>query len=358
MNFLGFRNWFDSLSNCSHLVIAGPCSAESEEQVLDTARQISKIEQVKVFRAGVWKPRTSPNDFEGVGEIALKWLKKVKSETGLLTCVEVATSKHVEKCLENDVDIFWVGARTVANPFSVQSIADVLKGVDKPVLIKNPINPDLKLWVGAIERIYKAGINKIAAIHRGFYPFEDTRFRNIPKWEIPIELKTLFPNLQIITDPSHIAGKIELIKEVASQALCMNVDGLMIETHNNPKVALSDASQQLTPLQLDVLLKELKFRKEQIINKELLSDLQNWRFQIDSLDFQMLELLSKRMEIVEKMGKYKEERNMSVFQLERWKEIRATRIKAGEELGLDSDFVKKILQIIHNQSIIAQSKNK
>ncbi len=356
MEIIGFQKWFDCLSGYSHLIIAGPCSVETEEQLLNTARQISDIEQIKVLRAGVWKPRTSPNSFEGVGEIGLDWLQKAKQETGLLTCVEVATPKHVELCLQKGVDVLWLGARTVANPFSVQDICEVLKGVNVPIMIKNPINPDLKLWVGAIERMLKVGVNKIAAIHRGFYPFEDTRFRNIPKWEIPIELKTIFPNISIINDPSHIAGKRELVKEVAEQALCLNVDGLMIETHINPKLALSDAAQQLTPAELDDLLKKLTFRKADFDDKNMLNELENLRFQIDSLDFQMLELLAKRMEIIKKIGDFKNNNNISIFQLERWNEIKKNRIKAGVELNLDEKIIKKILQIIHSYSIIKQTK--
>lgn len=355
MTFIGFQKWFDNLADSSHLIIAGPCSAETEAQVLETAMEISKISSVKVFRAGVWKPRTNPGNFEGIGKIALDWLKKVKKQTGLLTCVEVATPEHVKLALENEVDILWIGARTVVNPFSVQAIADELKGVDIPVMIKNPINPDLKLWIGAIERIYNAGINKIVAIHRGFFPFEDTKFRNIPKWEISIELKTLFPDLQIINDPSHIAGKRELIKEIASYALCMNVDGLMIETHNNPLVALSDSAQQITPIELKKLLGELKFRKNIFDNNEIISELEQLRFQIDSLDFQMLELLAKRMNIIKKIGNYKNQKEISIFQVERWREINDTRINAGKELNLDLTFVKKIMQLIHNQSISLQT---
>ena len=353
MDFIGFQKWFPRLENLSYLIIAGPCSAESELQILQTAQKISKIEEVNVFRAGVWKPRTSPNSFEGVGDRAFGWLKKVRTETNLLTCVEVATPQHVEKSLKNEVDILWIGARTVANPFSVQAIADVLTGVDVPVMIKNPINPDLKLWIGAIERIQKAGISKIVAIHRGFYPFEDTKFRNIPKWEIPIELKTIFPDLQIINDPSHIAGQRNLVQEVANLAVCMNMDGLIIETHIKPDEALSDAKQQLTPDELVNLLKSLTFRKESFDNGDS-AILEQLRFQIDSLDYQMLELLAKRMEIVKKIGYFKNIKNISLFQVERWKQIRETRINAGVELKLDENFVKRILQIIHNQSILEQ----
>ncbi|MBN2662222.1 MAG: bifunctional 3-deoxy-7-phosphoheptulonate synthase/chorismate mutase type II [Bacteroidales bacterium] len=356
MEFIGFNSWNEKLKNEQHLIIAGPCSAETKEQVLNTAVKIAQNTKVKVFRAGVWKPRTNPGNFEGVGVEALDWLIAVKNQTGLLTMVEVATPEHVRAALEKKVDFLWIGARTTVNPFSVQAIADELKGVDIPVLIKNPINPDLKLWIGAIQRIYKAGIKKIAAIHRGFFPFEETKFRNIPKWEIMIELKTTFPNLQIITDPSHIAGKFDLVPDVAEMALSMNVDGLMIETHINPKIALSDAAQQLTPFQLKELLDNLTFRQSKPENAKIIDDLQQLRHSIDSIDFQLLELLAKRMQIVEKIGFYKNLRKISVFQVERWKDIRETRIQAGGDLNLDADFVKKILQLVHNESINVQTK--
>jgi len=356
MKIIGFNNWHEKLKNEHHLIIAGPCSAETKQQVLDTAIQIAENTDVKVFRAGVWKPRTKPGTFEGVGEIALDWLAEVKKKTGLLTTIEVATPEHVEQALSKNIDILWIGARTTANPFSVQAIADALKGHDVPVLIKNPINPDLNLWIGAIQRIYKAGISKIAAIHRGFFPFENTKFRNIPKWEIMIELKSKFPDLQIINDPSHIAGKRNLLNDVAEMALYMNVDGLMIETHNNPDVALSDAAQQLTPVQLRDLLNVLVFRKNSSENDKIIQQLEQLRHSIDSLDYQLLELLAKRMEFVEKIGDYKNERKISIFQIDRWKNIRDTRIKAGQELDLDANFVKKILQLVHNESIKAQTK--
>ncbi len=355
MEFIGFNKWHKSLSNLEHLIIAGPCSAENREQVINTALQIDKIPEVNIFRAGVWKPRTNPGTFEGVGKIAFKWLKEVKQQTNLLTTIEVATPEHVELALKNNVDILWIGARTTVNPFSVQAIADAVKGVDIPILIKNPINPDLKLWIGAIQRFSKAGIRKIAAIHRGFFPFEDTRFRNIPKWELMIELKTQFPDLQIINDPSHIAGQRNIVPEVAQMALNMNVNGLMIETHNNPNVALSDANQQLTPTQLSEMIKNLIFRKNNTNIKQI-SPLEHLRNSIDSIDFQLLELLAKRMKIVREIGKYKNENKLSIFQLDRWKDIRNSRFKAGNELKLSEDFVKKILQLVHNESINVQSK--
>jgi len=340
------------------IIIAGPCSAESEVQVLETALEIAKCNKVTIFRAGIWKPRTKPGTFEGVGEIALPWLKKVKEHTNLKIAVEVALPEHVEICLKNRdiIDIVWLGARTTVNPFSVQAIADVIKGSDIPVMIKNPLNPDIELWAGAIERIKKVGITKIAVIHRGFYPFEETHLRNIPKWELAIELKTRYPEIPIINDPSHISGKKEFIPEISQKALNLNFNGLMIETHINPKVALSDAEQQLTPKELIQLLKNLKFRKQTSDNSEFLSLIEQYREQIDSIDYQLLELLSKRMNIIENIGKYKLTNNVTVFQLRRWIKIVETRKEFGKSIGLDTNFVKKILQLVHRESIRKQTK--
>jgi len=351
------NNLFSLRKNGDALIIAGPCSAESEEQVLKTAHEISKCEKVKLFRAGIWKPRTVPGNFEGVGEIGLKWLKKVKNDTSLLTTTETATPEHVEACLKNEgsVDVLWIGARTVANPFSVQILADALKGVDIPVMVKNPLNPDIKLWVGAIERLKKAGIKNIAAIHRGFYPFEKTNLRNIPKWELAIEIKSIFPDMPVINDPSHISGSRKYIFDIAQKALDLNLDGLMIETHITPDEALSDAKQQLTPKALIKLLKELTYRKSSSENIEFLNRLDQFRDQIDSIDYQMLELLSKRMNIVEEIGNYKLNNNVTIFQLKRWLNISKTRKEFGEIIGLDNQFVQKLLQLVHRESIRQQS---
>lgn len=340
------------------ILIAGPCSAETEQQVVKTALGISKCEKVSVFRAGIWKPRTKPGTFEGVGIKALPWLEKVKKQTNLLIAVEVALSEHAKICLANRhiVDIIWLGARTTVNPFSVQAIANELEGSDFPVMVKNPINPDVELWAGAIERLLKVGVNQIAAIHRGFYPFEETYLRNIPKWELAIELKTRYPNIPIINDPSHISGNTEFIQEISQKALNLNFNGLMIETHINPKEALSDAKQQLTPEQLILLLKELKFRNQTSNNSEFLSLIEQYREQIDSIDYQLLELLSKRMKIIEDIGKYKLNNNVTVFQLRRWIKIIETRKEFGNSIGLDTDFVKKILQIVHRESIKQQTE--
>jgi len=351
---LPLKSWFTDVKLDSPIIIAGPCSAETELQVLETAKLLDKIEKVKIFRAGVWKPRTRPGSFEGKGEEALKWLQNVQIETNLKTCVEVASPEHIKLAVKYGIDILWIGARTVANPFAIQALADTLKNYDIPVMIKNPINPDIELWQGAIERISRAGINKIAAIHRGFYPFEKTNLRNIPKWEIPIELKTRFNNLPIIGDPSHISGTTEFIKDISQKGLDLNFDGLMIETHINPKEALSDAKQQLTPSDLNQLIEQLHFRTDEKVNN--IPEIELLREQIDSVDNQMLELLSKRMEIIEKIGDYKKENEIPVFQLRRWEEIISTRKDFGEGLGLNKEFIKKILQLIHKESIMRQNK--
>jgi chorismate mutase len=354
-DIVSWRNWFPFDSD-SPLIIAGPCSAESEEQVMQTARELAKIDQVKVFRSGVWKPRTRPGHFEGMGEEALKWLHKVKSETGLLTTVEVANPDHIKACLDNGIDILWIGARTTANPFSVQELADTLKGIDIPVLVKNPVNPDLSLWIGAIERMYKSGIRRLAAVHRGFFPFENTSLRNIPKWELVIELKRTFPNLPIFTDPSHIAGNREFIQGISQKAMDLNMDGLMVESHISPDKAKSDAKQQITPAELSEMLDYLTFRKANGLSIQVQNVLEQYREQIDSIDNQMLELLAQRMDVVSKIGEYKCENNITILQLRRWEAIIQTRSHLGTSLGLDEEFVIKLLQLVHKESIHKQSQ--
>lgn len=357
-NIISIQNWFPQLKDKKKILIVGPCSAETEEQVLNTALEIAKIPKASIFRAGIWKPRTRPGSFEGVGEIGLKWLKKVKEKTGLLTCVEVATAEHIKLCKKSkdSIDILWIGARTTVNPFSVQELANTLADCNKPIMIKNPVNPDLNLWIGAIERIYKAGIRKIAGIHRGFAAFEPSKFRNIPKWEIPIELKLQFPNLSIINDPSHIAGKRKYIKEIAQYALDLNMSGLMIETHINPKKALSDANQQLTPSNLIELLNKLEYRVSENSNPNFINKLEQFRHKIDSIDHQIMELLTHRMDTVENIAKYKASNNVSIFQLKRWREIISDRLKLAEELNLENDFVKNLLELVHTESIKKQKK--
>ena len=354
-NIIPIQQWYPGFKK-TPLLIAGPCSAENEKQVMQTAHTIAKQDKVKVFRSGIWKPRTRPGNFEGVGELGLQWLQQVKKETGLLTTVEVANPEHVELAIKYNIDILWIGARTTSNPFSVQELADSLKGYNKPVMIKNPINPDIQLWIGALERFHKAGIHKLAAIHRGFYPFEATTLRNIPKWEIPIELKSMCHSLPIICDPSHISGNTEFIPEIAQKAMDLNMNGLMIETHINPTAALSDMNQQLTPKQLNDLLDKLIFRSISVKNNEFISVLESLRDKIDSIDQQMLELLSQRMGVVEEIGKYKSKNEVTILQLRRWEKIINTRLKQGKKLGLSEEFVKKLLQLVHKESIQKQTE--
>ncbi len=352
MNTQALHTYIPNLKQEEPLLISGPCSAETKTQVLETAQLIREKTNTHIYRSGIWKPRTRPGQFEGIGEAGLEWLKEVKQKTGLLVTTEVAKAEHVELCLKAGIDILWIGARTVANPFSIQEIADSLKGTNIPVFIKNPINPDIGLWIGAIERINKAGISKIAAIHRGFYPYEETKFRNIPKWEIAIELKRQFHKLPIICDPSHISGDTNFIKEVSQKAYDLNFDGLMIETHIHPQEALSDASQQVTPQQLKTLLTDLIIRSAPIKNQEVLLQ---YREQIDSIDHQLLELLSKRMDVINGIGEYKLKNNITIFQLRRWENIIKTRINLGDDLGLDPHFIQSILELMHKDSIRIQN---
>ena len=331
------------------LIISGPCSAETEEQVMTTAVALQKI-GVKIYRAGVWKPRTKPGGFEGVGTEALTWLKRVKSELGMYTAVEVANAKHVQEALANDVDILWIGARTTANPFSVQEIADSLVGTDIPVLIKNPVNPDLDLWIGAIERIYNAGIHRIGAIHRGFSSSDKKVYRNLPQWHIPIELHRQLPNLPIICDPSHIGGKRELIASISQQAMDLNFDGLIIESHCTPDKAWSDASQQITPEVLQLILDTLVIRE----TNQTTENLTVLRRQIDILDNDLLELLAKRMRVSKEIGTYKKEHNMPILQAQRYDEILKNRIGQAEKMGMDGEFMKTVLMAIHEESIRQQ----
>lgn len=336
------------------LVIAGPCSAESEEQVLRTAHQLAEIPEVKVFRSGLWKPRTRPGDFEGVGEKGLQWLEKVKAETGLMTTVEVARPEHVALALKHGVDILWLGARTVVNPFVVQELAEAMKGVSVTVMVKNPIIPDLKLWIGALERVYAAGITHLLAIHRGFHYFEKSPFRNAPMWEIPIELKRLVPQLPIIVDPSHICGRSDLLQAVSQKAIDLEMDGLMLEVHENPKAALTDAAQQITPETLKLLLKNLILRKR-TGNPDFESRLESLRTEIDKLDGELLQILAKRLEIIDEIGDYKRDNNITILQMKRWAGIITDRLSIGTNLGLDETFLRKILNLIHKESIQRQT---
>ncbi|MEI7802184.1 MAG: bifunctional 3-deoxy-7-phosphoheptulonate synthase/chorismate mutase type II [Bacteroidota bacterium] len=336
-------------------LMAGPCSAESAEQVLSVARELKK-QNVHLFRAGVWKPRTRPNSFEGVGEAGLKWLQQVKAETGLPVTVEVASPNHVELALKYDIDVLWIGARTMVSPFAVQSIADSLHGIDIPVIVKNPVNPDLDLWIGGIERIYNSGILNLAAIHRGFSTYDKTKYRNKPLWEIPLELKRRFPSLPLLCDPSHIGGKRELLLQLSQKALDLNFDGLMIEVHPNPDEALSDAQQQITPTVFSELLKQLVIRKRNAEDSVAYSSLEELRILIDKLDEHLLETLNERMNYAEQIGSFKKENGIAIFQPERWNDI-VTRIKfLASEKNLSEDIVLKIFDYIQKESIRKQSK--
>ncbi len=337
------------------IIISGPCSAESPEQVLQTAIELANSSKINILRAGIWKPRTRPNAFEGIGQEALNWLVDAGKEINLQTATEVATTEHVEQALKAGVDILWVGARTSTNPFSVQAIADSLAGVDIPVMVKNPINPDLNLWIGALERINRAGITKLSAIHRGFSTFHQ-QYRNAPLWEIPLKLKTLFPTLPIINDPSHISGSREHLQKVSQKALDLDMDGLMVETHINPDVALSDAKQQLTPKNFIELLDQLRVRSSISESEDYNIKLEELRSNIDQIDNQMLALIADRMEITSSIGKYKKENDVTVFQIDRWKEILATRQPFALSKGLSSPFVDKFLQLLHDESIKIQTE--
>jgi len=336
------------------LVIAGPCSAETEEQVLETARQLKAI-GIGVYRVGIWKPRTRPNNFEGVGTVGLQWLKKVKQETGMLTATEVANVKHVFEALKYDVDVLWIGARTTANPFAVQEIADALSGVNIPVLIKNPVNPDVELWIGALERINKAGITRLAAVHRGFSVYGKSVFRNDPQWQIPIELRRRIPELPIFTDPSHICGTRELLFEVSQEAMDLNFDGLIIESHIHPEKALSDAKQQLTPADLKQMLNRLIMRQPEVDSK-ILDELSEMRKKIDICDDEAIAIFEKRMKIVDQIGRYKKQNGITILQRSRWDEILNKRIQQGALKGLSEEFIAKIFRAVHDESINHQAK--
>ncbi len=352
MDFPALSTWIPG--STKPLVIAGPCSAESEEQVLQTAHALKGFPQVKVLRAGIWKPRTRPGSFEGVGTEGLRWMKRAKEETGLLTTVEVASPLHVEEALNYGIDILWIGARTVVNPFSMQELSESLTGIDIPVLVKNPVNPDLKLWIGAIERLQKNGIRRIAAIHRGFHQFEKTIYRNAPQWEIPIELMRQMPGLPVLCDPSHIGGSRSLIRQIAQQALDLEMKGLMIETHPNPDKAFTDAAQQITPETLGEILNSLVLR-DYSGNQEFERTLEELRHEVDLIDDELIRLLAKRMGIAEEMGRYKYAHNITILQLTRWKELFADRIKKGSNAGLNTRFLADLLKLVHEQSIEIQT---
>ena len=352
---INFKGWIDAFELTHPMVIAGPCSAETEDQVMQIAQQL-KDSDVSVFRAGIWKPRTRPGGFEGVGAIGLKWMQKAKAETGLQIATEVANATHVKLAIEHDIDILWIGARTTVNPFAVQEIADALKGSDKIVLVKNPVNPDLGLWIGAIERLYNAGITKLGAIHRGFSTYEKTIYRNIPEWQIAIELQSRYPNLPIFCDPSHITGNREMILEVSQQALDLNYNGLMIETHIDPDNAWSDAAQQVTPTKLKEIFVDLRIRKLTTDAYGYNEEMQKLRRDIDFTDGKLFDLLGSRMKIAEKMGSLKKEENIAILQSQRWNEVFKKMLEMGEARGLTEDFVERIFKAIHQESITHQGK--
>ncbi|UUC46828.1 bifunctional 3-deoxy-7-phosphoheptulonate synthase/chorismate mutase type II [Flavobacterium cerinum] len=354
-NNVAMRTWLDAFNLSHPLVIAGPCSAETEEQVLKIAHEL-KDSDVSIFRAGIWKPRTRPGGFEGVGAIGLKWLQRAKAETGLLLAVEVANAHHVQLALEHDVDVLWIGARTTVNPFAVQEIADALKDTDKIVLVKNPVNPDLSLWLGGVERLYNANIKKLGVIHRGFSTYEKTKYRNNPEWQLPIELQSKFPDLPLICDPSHITGKRDMILEVSQQALDLNYDGLIIETHIDPDNAWSDAAQQVTPSALKQIFKDLRIRKITDEADDYNQRLEGLRTQIDEIDNKLLNILGKRMKIADSIGALKKERNVAVLQNKRWNEILGKMVLEGEEKGLSEEFILKMFKAIHQESIAHQEK--
>ena len=349
------KNWLDNFKLNHPLVIAGPCSAETEDQVLKIAHEL-KNSDVSIFRAGIWKPRTRPGMFEGVGAIGLKWLQKVKEETGLLIATEVANSNHVKLALDHDVDILWIGARSTVSPFIIQEIADALEGTDKIVLVKNPVNPDLALWLGGIERLYSANIKKLGVIHRGFSTYEKTNYRNNPEWQLPIELQNKFPDLPLICDPSHIAGRRDILQDISQTALDLNFDGLMIETHTNPDKAWSDAAQQITPKVLIKMMEDLKMRK--ITNEELdyKNSLNTLRTQIDVIDHGLLDNLGKRMKVAIEIGNLKKKKNVAVLQTKRWNEILGKMILDGEEKGLSEEFILRMFKAIHQESINHQKR--
>ncbi len=351
LNITPLAEWLPAQS--VPLIIAGPCSAETEEQVMETAFGLASIPQVKVFRAGIWKPRTRPGAFEGVGTKGLKWLQKVREQTGLLVTVEVAHPKHVQEALDHGIDILWIGARTVVNPFSVQEIGEAIGNREIPVMIKNPLNPDLKTWLGAIERLNRMGQTKLIAVHRGFSFFNRSPYRNAPMWEIPIELKRLYPELPILVDPSHICGNRELLHSTMQKALDLEMNGLMVEAHCNPSRALTDKNQQVTPAQLQEFVDKLIIRQESD-NSGFSSKLEELRSEIDKLDEELIDILARRMNVIEEIGLYKKLNKITILQLKRWSQLTQDRIENGIRLGLSREFILKLLEDVHEEGIQRQ----
>ena len=350
------RSIIEQIWNKRPLIISGPCSAETETQVIETAQQLAATNKVDILRAGIWKPRTKPGMFEGIGVKALPWLLQAKKITGLATTVEVATAKQVEDALTFDVDVLWIGARTTANPFSIQEVADALKGVDVPVLIKNPISPDLELWTGAVERIARSGIKNIGLIHRGFSSYGNTEYRNSPMWHLAIEMKLKHPNMLFINDPSHICGRRDILLEVAQRAIDLDYDGLMIESHIDPDNAWSDAKQQVTPENLNVLLDSIVWRKDNINSPVYHAALEKLRQQINNLDDELMQILSQRMKAADQIGIYKRENNITILQTSRWNEIIERAFAKSDKLGLSKEFITKYFEAVHLESISHQNK--
>ena len=353
LKVMPISHWLPKIDN--PLLISGPCSLESEEQALTTARELAKDKRVFVYRGGIWKPRTRPGMFEGVGSIGLEWLKLVKQETGLMTGTEVANAQHVEECLKAGVDVMWIGARSTASPFVVQEIADVLKGTDQVIMVKNPVNPDVQLWVGALERLNQAGLKNLVAIHRGFTPFSDTKYRNYPNWKTVIELRRILPNLPILCDPSHISGKREYLFEISQKAFDIGLDGLMIESHIDPSCALSDKEQQVTPADLAKILDKLVIRYASSDDPQFENKLELLRGRIDGIDHEIMEILAQRMSIVRQIGQYKKENKVTALQINRWSQIMEDRGRLAEKLSLDDTFVKSLFQLIHEDSVRQQT---
>lgn len=353
LDILPVKSWLPNINN--PLLIAGPCSLETEEQTMATARELVKDKRVFAYRGGVWKPRTRPGSFEGVGSIGLEWLKRVKKETGLLVGTEVANAQHTEECLKAGIDIFWIGARSTGSPFVVQEIADVLQGTDSIVAVKNPMNPDLALWMGALERLNRVGIKKLVGIHRGFSPFQETKYRNYPGWKTYIELRRSIPNLPIICDPSHIAGQREFLYEVSQKAFDMGFEGLIIESHIDPSCALSDKEQQLTPSELSKLLDRLIIRIQHSSNIEYETQLDLLRSRIDALDTELIEILAARNEIVKQIAMYKKNNNVMALQIDRWAKMMNMRTDLGTKMNIDPVFIKTLFQLIHEDSVRVQT---
>ena len=349
------KKWLTDFQLPHPLVIAGPCSAETEEQVLTIAHEL-KDTDATVLRAGIWKPRTRPGNFEGVGAIGLKWLQRAKTETGLLTAIEVANPTHVELALKHDIDILWIGARSAVSPFIVQEIAEALQGTNKIVLVKNPVNPDLALWLGAVERLYASDIKKLGVIHRGFSSYEKTRYRNNPQWQIPIDIQTAFPDLPLLLDPSHIAGRRDIIFELCQTALDLNYDGFMIEVHHTPDKAWSDAKQQLTPQDFIKVIKNLTIRKENSKASDYINKIKLLRTQIEDLDTKIVNTFGERMKVAEKIGDLKRKNNVTILQSKRWNEIMVRMIAEGKQNNLSEEFMVSVFKAIHHESINHQKK--